>query len=153
MLQGLLHTHSLLRYFILIALLAVIIKAIIGLASDKPFGKWDNKISLYLLIFTHLQFVVGLVLYFMNLAQDRLVQFGSGTMSNSGIRYWTVEHIFGMFIAVGVITAARSSSKKLTNDAAKHKRLLILNVIALIIIIVTISLSPDRGVLEMSATQ
>ena len=51
MYTGLLHTHSLLRYFILIALAVVIIKGLIGLINKQPYGKWDNKLGLYLFIF------------------------------------------------------------------------------------------------------
>ena len=81
MYTGLLHTHSLLRYFILIALLVVIIKAVIGLMNKQPYGKWDNKFSLYLFIFTHMQLLVGLIIYFMS----PFVKFGFGqTMSDKG---------------------------------------------------------------------
>lgn len=146
MYQGLLHTHSLLRYFVLIALVVVIVQAAVGVATRKPFGKWDNLFSLYLLIFTHLQLVAGLILYFVS----PWVKFGSTTMVDRLTRYWTVEHIFGMLIAVVLITVARITSKKMASATAKHKRLLMLNVVALIIIIVIVALG-DRGLLEMSA--
>ena len=145
MYTGLFHTHSLLRYFILIALLVVIIKAVIGLMNKQPYGKWDNKFSLYLFIFTHMQLLVGLIIYFMNLfnyAGDRkLVHFGSETMSTPGIRYWTVEHIFAMLIAVVLITLARTTSKRMADDAAKHKRMAIFNFVALVVIVAMIWLS------------
>lgn len=134
MYTGLLHTHSLLRYFVLIALLVVIFQAIAGLAGKKPFGKWNDKASLYLLIFTHLQLLAGFVLYFIS---DK-VHFTSETMKTKGLRYWAVEHVVGMLIAVVLITVARITSKKMTLDQDKHKRLLIFNGIALLLIIGTI---------------
>lgn len=145
MYTGLLHTHSLLRYFVLLFLLIVIVQAVIGLTGNKPFGKWNNKASLYLLIFTHLQLVAGLILYFVSAK----VQFNDETMSSKGLRYWAVEHVFGMLIAVTLITVARVSSKKLATDSDKHKRLLILNVLALVIIAGTIVLG-GMGILESS---
>jgi hypothetical protein len=148
MLNGLLHTHSLLRYFILIALVVVIVNSLLGMMNRKPFGKWDNKFSLYLLIFTHMQLLVGIALYLVNLSQSRLVQFNANTMKNDGLRYWSVEHLFGMLVAIVLITIARISSKKLTDDTAKHKRLFILNLLALAIVVITISLG-DRGLLTM----
>lgn len=144
MYNGLLHTHSLLRYFILVALIVVIVKALIGLANKQPYGKWDNKLGLYLFIFTHMQLLVGLIIYFMNLfnySERKLVDFGSETMSNPGIRYWTVEHVFAMLIAVVLITLARTTSKRMTNDEAKHKRMAIFNFVALAVIIAMIWLS------------
>jgi uncharacterized membrane protein len=137
MYTGLLHTHSLLRYFILIALIVVIVKAILGLVSKLPYGKWDNKFSLYLFIFTHMQLLAGLILYF----NSPFVKFGSETMSDKATRYWTVEHIFTMLIAVVLITLARTTSKRMTNDASKHKRMFIFNFVALILIVSMIWLS------------
>jgi len=55
-----------------------------------------------------------------------------------------MEHGGTMIIAVILITVARVTSKKLSTDAAKHKRLLILNSLALILILLTISMS-GRG--------
>ncbi len=137
MYNGLLHTHSLLRYFILVALIVVIVKAVIGLANKQPYGKWDNKLGLYLFIFTHMQLLVGLVLYFIS----PFVKFGSDTMSDKATRYWTVEHVFAMLIAVVLITLARTTSKRMTNDEAKHKRMAIFNFVALAVIIAMIWLS------------
>ena len=145
MYHTLLLSHSLLRYFILIALVAVIIKSLMGMMNKESFGKWDNKISLYLLIFTHLQLIVGLILYFVS----PLVKFSGETMSDKIGRYWTVEHIFGMLIAVVLITIARISIKRMTSDQAKFKRLFVFNLIALLIIAVVILMS-DRGLLTMS---
>lgn len=137
MYTGLLHTHSLLRYFILIALVVVIVKAVIGLIQNQPYGKWDNKFSLYLFIFTHMQLLAGLILYFVS----PFVKFGSNTMSDKVTRYWTVEHIFAMLIAVVLITLARTTSKRMSNDAAKHKRMAIFNFVALVVIVAMIWLS------------
>jgi hypothetical protein len=148
MLTGLLHTHSLLRYFILIALIVVIVNSLIGMMNKKPFGKWDDKFSLYLLIFTHMQFVVGIILYFMNFSQNRLVQFNASTMKEPGLRYWSVEHLLGMLVAIVLITVARATSKRFPDDVAKHKRLFIFNLVALAVIVVTISIG-DRGLLTM----
>jgi hypothetical protein len=145
MYPALLHSHSFLRYIVLILLLVVIIQALTGLTGNKPFGKSNNKTSLFLLIFTHIQMLVGLILYVVS----PWVKFGESTMSDKLTRYWTVEHIFGMLVAVVLITVARASSKKLATDNAKHKRLLILNSIALVVIILTVVLG-DRSLLTMS---
>ncbi len=137
MYTGLLHTHSSVRYLVLLLLIAVIVKSLLGFTGKKPFVKADNMLSLFLLIFTHIQFLAGLLLYFVS----PFVKFGPDTMSDKFTRYWTVEHIFGMLIAVVLITVARSTSKRMTDDTAKHKRLFILNTIALAIIVIVIVLS------------
>ena len=137
MYTGLLHTHTFLRYLILIGLLVVIIKAIIGLSNKQPYTNLDNKLSLFLFIFTHTQLLVGLILYFVS----PFVKFGSDTMSDKTTRYWTVEHIVGMLAAVVLITLARSTAKRMPDDASKHKRMFIFNFVALVVILTMIFLS------------
>jgi peptidoglycan/LPS O-acetylase OafA/YrhL len=134
MYTGLFYTHSGIRYLVLLLLLVVIVRSLIGFTGKKPFEKLDDKLSLFLLIFTHIQFLAGLILYFVS----PFVQFNAQTMSDKVTRYWTVEHIFGMLIAVVLITVARSTSKRMTDPVAKHKRLFIFNAIALLIIIVIV---------------
>ncbi len=147
MYQALLHSHSLLRYFVLIALVVVIVKSLMGLMNKGTFGKWDNKFSLYLMIFTHLQLLVGLVLYFVS----PWVKFSGEAMSEKLSRYWTVEHIFGMIVAVTLITIARVSLKRMTSDQAKFRRLFIFNLIALLVIVTVLYMS-GRGLLSMSVS-
>jgi hypothetical protein len=137
MYTGLFHTHSLLRYFILISLVVVIVKAILGLINKQAYGKWDNKLGLYLFIFTHMQLLIGLILYFVS----PFVKFGPDTMSDKTTRYWTVEHILMMLIAVVLITLARTTSKRMTSDEGKHRRMLIFNGIALVVIVATVLMS------------
>jgi hypothetical protein len=145
MYNGLFLTHSSLRYLVLTALIAVIITSLLGLVNRKPFTNLDNKLSLFLLIFTHIQFVVGLTLYFIS----PWVKFGPDTMKEKFTRYWTVEHIFAMTLAVVLITIARTTSKRMTDDPSKHKRLFIFNLLALVIIVVSIWLS-GRGLLSIT---
>jgi hypothetical protein len=135
MYTGLLHTHSSLRYLVLLFLLIVIVKSIIGWTGKKPFAKIDNTFSLVLLIVTHLQLVAGLVLYFVS----PRVSLGEGMMTDI-YRYFTVEHVAAMILAVGLITGARSASKKAVDDERKFKILAIFNLIALAIILITLVL-------------
>ena len=138
------HSHSYLRYAVLVLLIIVVITSLLGWLSKNPYTGTDNKLSLSLLIATHLQFVLGLILYFVS----PFVQFNSSTMKEATTRYWTVEHLTMMIIAVALITAARSTSKKMTVDLAKHKRLFIFNAIALFIIMVGITFS-GRGIINL----
>jgi hypothetical protein len=134
--------HSITRYLVLIGLLGVIFNSLIGMVQNKPFGKMEDKSSLWLFIFTHTQLLLGLILYFIS---DK-VHFSSEAFKpgNDGARYWLVEHSLMMLIAIVLITMARITSKKLPTDGAKHKRLFIFNALALVIILVSISMS-GRG--------
>lgn len=139
---GLLHSHSLLRYFVLIMLVVVVVMSLLKLLGKKPYTNLDNKLGLYLFIFTHLQLLIGLILYFVS----DVVQFNAGTMKNAVLRYWAVEHISLNLIAIVLITLARTTSKKMTDDTAKHRRMFVFNALALIIIFVSLGMS-GRGIL------
>ncbi|GAB1444538.1 MAG: hypothetical protein KF860_04565 [Cyclobacteriaceae bacterium] len=142
MYTGLLHTHSGLRYIVLLLLVIVVAKSLVGLLSNKSFEKADEKLTLWLMIATHTQLLVGLVLFFVS----PFVKFGGDTMKDSVIRYWTVEHSFIMLIAIVLITLARTSTKKIAEDRAKHKRVFILSASALVLILLAIIMS-GRGIL------
>ncbi len=139
---GLTHLHSSFRYLVLILLIVVVLKSLLGWLNKSKYEGIDNKLSLWLLITTHLQLVVGLLLYFVS----PFVRFDSTTMKDSTTRYWTVEHFFMMILAITLITIARISHKKLTTDDSKFRRLFVLNATALIIIVVAILLS-QRGLI------
>ncbi len=137
MYNALLFAHSYLRYIVLILLVIVIIASIAGLVNKKPYTATDNKLSLYLFISTHLQLLLGLILFFVS----PVVQFSGEAMKNPETRYWLVEHNTAMLIAIVFITLARTTSKKMAQAQARHKRMLIFNLIALVIIVLTISIS------------
>lgn len=130
--------HSLVRYVVFILLIVLIVKSLMGWTSKATFTGADNKISLFTLIFTHTQFLFGLILYFVS----PFVVFGGAR--DRAQTYWTFEHITIMLIAVVLITVGRSTMKKLTDGPSKHKRLFIFNLIALILIIAGIAMS-KRG--------
>lgn len=142
MYTGLLHTHSTLRYAVILLIVIVVAKSLIGWLNKQPYTKLDNKLTLWMMIATHSQFLIGIILYFVS----PFVQFGPNTMKDAGTRYWTVEHITAMVLAVALVTVARSSSKKLTNDLAKHRRVFILTTIAFLLIVGVLSFS-GRGIL------
>lgn len=137
MYNGLLFAHSYLRYIVLILLIVVIITSLVALVNKKAYTSGDNKLSLYLFISTHLQLLLGLILFFVS----PVVQFSGEAMKNPETRYWLVEHNTAMLIAIVFITLARTTSKKMTDSQAKHRRMLIFNVIALVIILAAISMS------------
>jgi len=136
----LVHSHSYLRFLVLLLLFIVVGRSLAGWLGKRPFTGQDNRFSLWLLIVTHVQLVLGLILYFVS---DQ-VKFGPDTMSHPTFRYWTVEHSSMMLIAVILITVARITHKKMASDSGKHLRLFVLNAIALLIIIAAIVAS-GRG--------
>ncbi len=59
-------------------------------------------------------------------------------MKDSVMRFWMVEHIFGMVIGIALITIGRIAAKKATEDKAKFKKIAVYFSIGLLIILATI---------------
>lgn len=138
MLTGLLHTHSLLRYILLILLLITIVQSLSGWLGKKAYTPTNRKLTLFTMIFTHTQLLVGLVLYFISpTVQVGLSNMGAA-MKDASLRFWTVEHIAMMLIAVVLITIGNIRSKKASSDEAKHKQVAIFFLLALIVIFMAI---------------
>ncbi len=134
MLTGLKHLHSANRYILLALLLIVIISSLMKWKGNKMYSKQDDKLNLLTFIFTHIQLLIGLGLYFMS----SWVQFNENTMSNALLRFFTVEHLIGMLIAIALITIGRIKGKKITESARRHKMTFWYFFIALIIMIASI---------------
>jgi hypothetical protein len=128
--------HSYNRYLIFAALLLVLYRAYSGWLGKKTFVKMDNTGSLVLMILTDLQLLIGLLLYaiFSPTTQSAFSNM-SAAMKDSNLRYFAVEHITAMLIAIVLIHLGRAFSKKAATDDKKHRTLAIYTTIALIIIL------------------
>lgn len=110
-------------------MILTLIRSVPGWLSQKPYTDADKKIGLFALIFSHLQFTLGLALYFM---EGRMNNMGEA-MKVAEARLYAVEHPLAMIIAVVLITIGHSKSKKLTDATAQHKTKAIFFGLALVI--------------------
>jgi hypothetical protein len=119
------HTHSGLRWIALILLVAALFKAISGWMNKRIYLPADRKLATFTVISVHLQLVIGLILYFMSpTVKDALADFGAA-MKNSTLRFFAMEHLVGMLVAIVFITIGSASAKRAKDDAIKHKRIAI----------------------------
>lgn len=128
------YSHSGLRWLVLIALIVAVFNAGFKMNTSVTFTAADKRINLLALIFTHLQFVLGLLLYF----TSPLVQFGTGTMKNTVLRFYTVEHISLMLIAIALVTIGYSKAKRASQARKKFKQTFMFYLIGLILILAAI---------------
>jgi len=66
MYNGLLHAHSGLRWLVLLFLLVALFKGISGWMGEKEYTEGDRKMALFALIFTHVQLLLGIVMYYIS---------------------------------------------------------------------------------------
>lgn len=135
--NGLLDLHNLMRWILLIFLVLCVIKGASGMSGKKKFTDGDRKIALFLMIVTDIQLLLGLALYFMNGWFGALTS-GKITMSDKYQRFWGIEHMFGMLVAIVLIHLGYAAVKKDVPGQTKFKKLFWFTFIALIIILFTI---------------
>ena len=139
MYTALLHTHNLLRWLVLLAALFAIFNGFSGWFGKKEWKKKDKLSGLLFTIFIDLQLLVGLALYFVfsPITKAAFKDFGAA-MQNANLRFYAVEHILLMIVAVAVIHIGSSKSKKAATAIKKHKAAAIFYTIGIIIILAAI---------------
>ena len=108
--------------------------------AGKPFTAGDKKIGLFLLIAAHTTLLIGLYQWItgpLGLATIQSIGF-SAVMKDPVSRFYSVEHMTGMIIAIVLITIGRGVSKKNIPDAVKHKKTFWFFLIALVIILASV---------------
>ncbi|MBL6669443.1 MAG: hypothetical protein CNC91_03075 [Flavobacteriales bacterium MED-G22] len=128
--------HSYWAYLTLAVLLIAIINAFRARISKKNFQATDLRISLFALIFSHIQLLVGLVLYFVSPWFSYWSDLGmGGVMKNSEARLYLVEHPTTNLIALFLITLGWSLHKRQTEDSKKFSRIAIFYSLGLVLLL------------------
>ncbi|MEO7523964.1 MAG: hypothetical protein ABIT58_07700 [Ferruginibacter sp.] len=136
--QTVLVFHNILRWAVLFFGLWTVINALTGVAGKRAFSSNDNKSNLFFMISCDIQLLVGLTLYFSNPWFDMLKTKGGAVMKDSTLRFFTVEHALMMILAWILVHVGRTSVKKATTDAGKHKKMLLFFGLALLLILAAI---------------
>lgn len=113
----LLAAHSWLRYAVLLMVLLVLLRSAAGLLRGRAWGGADEGLGRWLIRVWDLQFLLGLVLYFLSpITQFALANFGEA-LADRQLRVITVEHPLLMLLAtaalhVGWVRARRSAGDR-----------------------------------------
>ena len=125
--------HSITRYIVLLGGIGAIITILMAAR---------NRTKLFSTIFlasSHLQLVIGLLLYFVYSPWfTMLKENGKEVMKNSQYRFFAVEHIAMMIIAIILVTIGHSKLKKALASNGKLSTPLILFVVALLVMLASI---------------
>lgn len=126
--------HSTLAYIALVVLILAVINAIYGLLNKKLFATKDLRLSLFALIFCHIQLVIGLTLYFISEKGMKAFEI-EGAMKNSGLRLTMLEHPLINIIAIVLITMGWSKHKKQESQNGKFKKIAVFYALGLLLIL------------------
>ena len=126
--------HSYWAYLVLFTLLLGVLNALFGLLGKKEYDAKAFRISLFGLIVSHIQLLIGLVLYFVSPKFGWWSENGmGGVMKEPEFRLYLVEHPFVNILAVALITIGYSKHKKKLTSAPKFKTITIFYAIALVL--------------------
>lgn len=126
--------HSYWAYLVLIILLIATVNALIKTFKGKEYEAKDFRISLFTLIVSHIQLLIGLVLYFVSPRFDLFGELGmGGVMKDAVNRLYLVEHPLINIIAVALITIGYSKHKKKLTSKSKLKIIAIFYTIGLVL--------------------
>ena len=138
MYNGLLHTHNLLRWIILILLFVAFYRHL--LAKTRTFNATDKKIGKILMISCDITLLIGLYQWITGPLGLKMIQSAgmSVVMKDRVARFWAIEHTVGMLIAIILVHIGYSYAKKNIDNSVKHKRSMIFYGLALLIILISI---------------
>ena len=134
--EVLLNVHSYLAYVVLAILVVAVVNALTGLSGKRMFTlERDFRISLFALIVSHLQLLVGLILYFLSPNGFQAIQrLGMGGM-NAEARLLALEHPLINIIAVVLITIGWSRHKKFMEGDKKFRAISIFYGLGLVLLL------------------
>ncbi len=128
--------HSWWAYLVVLVLIIASINALIGFFSKRDYNANDFRISLFTLIVSHIQLLIGIVLFFVAPYFQVLLNSGMGeVMGDSTLRLYIMEHPLMMIIAVVLITIGYSKHKKKLTSRPKFKMLAIFYTLGLLFVL------------------
>jgi len=129
--------HSYWAYLVVLIVTLATINALIGFFTKKEYAPKDFRISLFALIVSHIQLLIGIVIF---IASPLVVWF-SGThkmseiMGDPTLRLYNLEHPLMMVLMIVFITMGYSKHKKKLTSTPKFKMLAIFYTLAWLVML------------------
>ena len=128
--------HSYWAYLILVVLTLAVLKSFFGYFANKDYEANAFRVSLLTLIVSHIQLLIGILLYFSSARFGLWSDLGLvEVMKNADLRLYLIEHPIINILAVVLITMGYSKHKKKLVSKPKYKTIAFFYSIALVLII------------------
>lgn len=137
----LLHSHSGFRWIVLILLLTAIVRAF-ARKNGGLYEKSDKMINLFAMISVHIQITFGLIILFFG---EKNI-FHEGWMDDKVSKFFVMEHLTMMVLAMILITIGRRKAENKIVPADKHKAIALWYTITLVLILAAIPWPGIRNV-------
>ena len=131
--------HSWMRWAVVITAVLVIVQAFRGWSGGVAWDATKARFASWFVNTTGIQLILGLVLCgFLSPVTLQAFSDRGGAMKDSVTRFWAVEHMSVMLVAVALAHIGAGRIKKAADDQAKHRAAAIFFTIAIVLILVSI---------------
>ena len=138
MVTALLVLHSFLRWVVIFSGIAALGGAVGGVTAKRPWLPVDNVRSLLFTISLDVQVLIGLVLYVISPVTRSAFGDMGMAMRTPVLRFFVVEHLIGMVVALALVHIGRVRLRKSTGDAQRHKIALVFFGLGLVVLLLSI---------------
>ncbi len=132
--------HNLVRWVVLILGIVTVVLMFMGWFGKRPWTESSRKWVSYYAISMDVNLLLGLLLYFFlsPLTQQVFANFGGAMSAGGDARFFGVEHITMMIIAVVFAHLASVFAKRGTTDVKKFRNAALWNLASLAIVLISI---------------
>lgn len=130
--------HSLIRWLVLASLIYALFRAYRGWLGHRTFTKHDDSVRYTTATIAQIQLLLGLILYFISPIVDYFLHHLREAVHERQLRFFGMEHITMMLIAITVITLGSGKAKRKNTDQDKFKTMAIWFTVGLLLILMSI---------------
>jgi len=138
MYQVLVLCHSIVRWFLVIALIYSILTALRGYCQQQKFSKIDDIARQGTVTVAHIQLVIGIILYTQSPFIKHFWQNTQEGARNLEATFFSIIHLIFMLLAIVLMTIGSAMVKRTSTDKQKFKVMLVWFSIALFIILIAV---------------
>lgn len=134
----LLYLHSWNRWIVLISALVLVAMGIAGWMRGSNDATLLKKLSVIFIISLDIQFLTGLVLFFVAPTSHAFLGDTAAGMGDSVLRFWGLEHPFGMFLGLVFAHVGRARIRRAETAAGASRAAAIWIGLGLVFMLATI---------------
>lgn len=112
-----LYLHSYVRWVVVFAALAAVGLAVSGLLSRRGWGSRDEQVGRLFTSSLDAQVLLGLILYVVSPLTQALFSNPAASMRDPALRFFSVEHVVGMIIALALAHVGRARARRASGRA------------------------------------
>lgn len=138
MFEFLLGLHNLMRWVVIVMAVLAVGNAFWGWFGQRSWTERDRRLGSFFAISLDIQFLLGLLVYFLGGHFSRLLSDFGSVMSTSSLRFFGLEHFLIMLVAIVLVHIGTARARKAEGDVNKFRTTAIWFTLGILLILVAI---------------